>query len=161
MIPVVNNFINLEPPPGIEPGTPPLPWACSTSWAKAARCWGKGSDLRRHKAAGFTDPCVWPLHHPSSKRYFTTLSRQEDLNPRPIAYKAIALPTELCRQYYPKWILAGKRRNKMPYIRSLTESGFPRLGPGRVGCLRENQSGLFAPLYKSVEEKSFSCQRAW
>ena len=65
----------MEPPPGLEPGTPSLPWKCSTA------------ELRRRNRGGAAAGRVRPRG-----------SGRRDSNPRPSAWKADALPTELLPQ---------------------------------------------------------------
>ena len=74
-----------EPPIGFEPMTPSLPWKCSTT------------ELRRRilslSGAG-AEPTSEIEPEPSNR----TWSGRRDSNPRPSAWKADALPTELLPQ---------------------------------------------------------------
>ena len=82
----------VEPPPGLEPGTPSLPWKCST--AELRRRYGRESGRR-------------------------------DSNPRPSAWKADALPTELLpRGGSPKRTVlwAGKDSNLRTRMRTDLQS---------------------------------------
>ena len=88
----------MEPTVGFEPTTCCLQNSCSNRWAKSAGaedrmstlrvlrtslaanyvanptwCQGEGSNLRRHKAACFTDRCVWPLRYPGTPMRFSPI----------------------------------------------------------------------------------------
>ncbi len=74
-----------EPPIGFEPMTPSLPWKCSTT--ELRRRIPSISEAGAKPAPGF-EP------EPSNR----TWSGRRDSNPRPSAWKADALPTELLPQ---------------------------------------------------------------
>ena len=85
----------MEPMTGLEPVTPSLPWKCSTSWATSA--------------------------YPIAIKYASQPengSGRRDSNPRPSAWKADALPTELRPQHLQNYLIQTKLMSGGDWIRT-------------------------------------------
>ena len=96
----------LEPPIGFEPMTPSLPWKCSTSeLRRQAEVVRSTQRPNRHQYIGLEThapsrpPISTARTRPTSRpHHILPMSGRRDSNPRPSAWKADALPSELLPQ---------------------------------------------------------------